>query len=30
VLRDVTDFALHQGRPVDEVRIPGHVAHQEI
>ncbi len=30
VLRDVTDFALHQGRPVAEVRIPGHVAHQEI
>jgi polygalacturonase len=25
VLRNVTDFALHQGRPVDEVRIPGHV-----
>jgi polygalacturonase len=30
VLRDVTDFALHQGRPVEEARIPGHVDHREL
>lgn len=29
VLRDVTDFALSQSRPVAEARIPGHVDHQE-
>lgn len=30
VLREVTDFALHQGRPVPEARIPGHVTQQEL
>jgi hypothetical protein len=30
VLRDVTDFALHQGRPVAEARFPGHVDRQEL
>ena len=30
VLRDVTDFALHQGRPVAEARIPGHVTYHEL
>ncbi|MET7752495.1 glycosyl hydrolase family 28-related protein [Micromonospora sp. NPDC005367] len=30
VLRNVTDFALHQGRPVEDVRIPDHVDVREI
>jgi hypothetical protein len=30
VLRDVTDFAVHQGRPVEAVRMPGHVELREI
>ncbi|MGC7098373.1 rhamnogalacturonidase [Amycolatopsis lurida] len=29
VLRGVTDFAVRQGRPVDEVRLPGYVDRQE-
>jgi Pectate lyase superfamily protein/Glycosyl hydrolases family 28 len=30
VLRDVTDFAVHQSRPVADERIPGHVDHREL
>ncbi|MGB3442037.1 MAG: hypothetical protein WBA97_25100 [Actinophytocola sp.] len=30
VLRDVTDFVLHQGRPVSEASIPEHVDHREL
>jgi polygalacturonase len=30
VLRNVTDFTVHQCRPVDDVRIPGHVDQREI
>ncbi|MEU5563528.1 rhamnogalacturonidase [Micromonospora musae] len=30
VLRNVTDFAVHQGRPVEDVRIAGHVDVREI
>jgi hypothetical protein len=30
VLRDVTDFVLHQGRPVVEARFPDHVDQREL
>jgi hypothetical protein len=30
VLRDVTDFTLHQGRPIPEATIPGPVTHEEL